>query len=84
MCARANTNKILYSSQTRREVLDAVKVAETMKKPPIRDLFTDVYEELSEESKDHMRELRDVLERYGEDEYDIASHEGGVESLKDI
>jgi 2-oxoisovalerate dehydrogenase E1 component alpha subunit len=70
-------------SQIRREVLESVKVAENAKKPPIRDLFTDVYAELSEESKDQMRELRDILERY-ESEYDIESHEGGIGSLKDV
>jgi len=69
-------------SRARREVLDAVKVAEESKKPPIRDMFTDVYEDLTEEAKDHMAELRDVLERYGPDEYDVDSYEGGIDSLK--
>ena len=68
-------------SEVRREVLKAVGKAEKEKKPAIREMFTDVYEELSEEARGHMGELRGVLERYPE-EYDIEEYEGGVESLK--
>ena len=69
-------------SKTRREVLDAVKSAEEAKKPPIRDMFTDVYEDLTDEAKDHMAELKDILDRYGKEEYDVESYVGGIDSLR--
>jgi 2-oxoisovalerate dehydrogenase E1 component alpha subunit len=68
-------------SGIRKEILKAFKAAEEEKRPPIREMFTDVYEELTEESKGQMRQLREVLERYPE-EYDVEQFEGGIESLK--
>ena len=60
----------------RRDVMKAFKGGEEEKKPPIRELFTDIYEEMTEESKSQREELRDILERYP-DEYDVDEYEGG-------
>lgn len=68
-------------STTRKEVLKAFAEAEKVGKGPIGDAFTDVYEEITEEGKAHMAELRDVLERYP-DEYDVDEYEGGIDSLR--
>ncbi|KAL8754727.1 MAG: hypothetical protein Q9184_005020 [Pyrenodesmia sp. 2 TL-2023] len=68
-------------SRIRREVLKAFAEAEKEKKPPLRSMFEDVYEEMTEEGKGHMEELRDVLERYPE-EYDVGDFQGGKDSLK--
>lgn len=51
-----------------------------MKRPPIRDLFLDIYEEPSEDLKEQMAELRNILEKYPE-EYDLDSYEGGKGGL---
>ncbi|KAL9023715.1 MAG: hypothetical protein Q9196_007026 [Gyalolechia fulgens] len=67
-------------SRIRKEVLKAFAEAEKEKKPSLRNIFEDVYEELTEEGEAHMRELRDVLERYPE-EYDVGEFEGGKDSL---
>ncbi|KAF2203573.1 2-oxoisovalerate dehydrogenase-like protein subunit alpha [Delitschia confertaspora ATCC 74209] len=67
-------------SRARKEVLAAFDKAEKIEKPAIRHAFEDVYEELTEEQKSHINELRDILERYP-NEYDTTQYEGGVESL---
>ncbi|KAI0515009.1 dehydrogenase E1 component [Xylaria bambusicola] len=64
----------------RRDVLKAFSQAEREKKPPIRAMFEDVYEELTPELRAQMKELRDYLERYP-DEYDLGEYEGGKNSL---
>ncbi|MCJ1444533.1 MAG: hypothetical protein MMC23_005035 [Stictis urceolatum] len=68
-------------SSVRRDALKAFSAAEKVERGPLRNTFTDVYEELTEESKAHMAELRDILERYP-NEYDLTEYEGGIESLK--
>ncbi|KAI9775255.1 MAG: hypothetical protein M1835_005880 [Candelina submexicana] len=66
--------------EVRKEVLKAFAAAEKEKKAPLREMFTDVYEELSEESETQIKELRGLLDRYPE-EYDVSEFEGGKESL---
>ena len=69
-------------SQIRRDVLKAFAEAEKEKRAPLRSIFTDVYEELSEESKGQMKELGRLLDEYPE-EYDISGFEGGREGLSE-
>ncbi|KAI0594125.1 thiamine diphosphate-binding protein [Biscogniauxia sp. FL1348] len=64
----------------RRDVLKAFSEAEREKKPPIRAMFEDVYEELTPDLKAQMKELRSHLENYP-DEYDLGEFEGGKNSL---
>ena len=67
-------------SKIRKDVLAAFARAEKEKRPPLREMFLDVYEELTEGSKEQMEELRGILERYP-DEYDTDAFEGGKEGL---
>ena len=69
-------------SQIRRDVLKAFAEAEKEKRAPLRNVFTHVYEELSEESKGQMKELGRLLDEYP-DEYDISGFEGGREGLSE-
>lgn len=69
-------------SQIRKDVLRAFAEAEKEKKAPLRDMFTDVYEELTEESKGQMKELGRLLDEYP-DEYDISEFEGGRKGLSE-
>ena len=69
-------------SQIRRDVLKAFAEAEKEKRAPLRDMFTDVYEELSEESKGQMKELGRLLDEYPE-EYDLSGYEGGRKGLSE-
>ena len=69
-------------SQIRRDVLTAFAQAEKEKKAPLREIFTDVYEELSEESKAQMKELGRLLDEYPE-EYDVSEFEGGRKGLEE-
>ncbi|KAH8601487.1 2-oxoisovalerate dehydrogenase-like protein subunit alpha [Bisporella sp. PMI_857] len=67
-------------ARLRKEVLSAFSEAEKEKKPPMRSLFEDVYEEMTPEVKKQMGELKDIIERYP-DEYDVSEFEGGKDSL---
>ena len=67
-------------SQIRKDVLKAFAQAEKEKRAPLRDMFTDVYEDLSEESKVQMKELGRLLDEYP-GEYDISEFEGGRRGL---
>ncbi|KAL8669847.1 MAG: hypothetical protein Q9168_005587, partial [Polycauliona sp. 1 TL-2023] len=68
-------------SRIRREVLAAFAEAEREKRGPLKGMFEDVYEEVTEEGRGQIKELREVLERYP-DEYDLGEFEGGKDSLK--
>jgi 2-oxoisovalerate dehydrogenase E1 component alpha subunit len=68
-------------TRVRKEILKAFNEADREKKPPIRSMFEDVYEEMTPEIKAQMEELRRLVERYP-DEYDVSEYEGGLESLK--
>ena len=67
-------------SSIRKEVLKVFAAAEKEKKAPLRDMFTDVYEELSEESKAQMKELGRILDTYP-NEYDVDEFEDGRKGL---
>jgi 2-oxoisovalerate dehydrogenase E1 component alpha subunit len=67
-------------ARIRKEVLKAFSEAEKEKKPPLRSMFEDVYEEITPETRRQMEELRGVIERYP-DEYDVGEFEGGKDSL---
>lgn len=64
----------------RKEILKAFSEAEREKKPPIRSMFEDVYENLTPDLKEQMGQLKAMLETYPE-EYDIGTYEGGLDSL---
>ncbi len=67
-------------ARLRKEVLKAFSEAEKEKKPPLRSMFEDVYEKMTPQTREQMRELRGLIERYP-GEYDVGEFEGGVESL---
>ena len=67
-------------SQIRRDILKAFAAAEKEKKAPLREMFTDVYEELSEESQAQMEALRAILKQYP-DEYEVDEYEHGYKGL---
>lgn len=66
--------------ELRRTVLAEFSAAEREKKPPLRTAFTDVYESLTEEQEEQIRELRRILETYP-DEYDLREFEDGIKGL---
>jgi 2-oxoisovalerate dehydrogenase E1 component alpha subunit len=67
-------------STIRKDILVAFGEAEKEKKPALKEMFTDVYEEMSEESLAQMAQLKDIIERYP-DEYDVEPFEGGLKGL---
>ncbi len=63
-------------SEVRKEVLKAFAQAEREKRPPLREMFEGVYEELSEDGKADRKELGRILDTYPE-EYAVEEFEGG-------
>lgn len=69
--------------RVRREILEAFTKAEREKRPPLREMFTDIYESVTEEGKEQMSALREMIEKYP-DEYDVDQFEGGKDSLSEV
>lgn len=70
-------------SGTRKEVLRAFEEAEKEKKPSLKYAFMDVWEELTVEQKEHVKEMRDIMRTYPK-EYDVEEFEGGVAGLDEL
>ncbi|RMZ74564.1 2-oxoisovalerate dehydrogenase alpha subunit [Pyrenophora seminiperda CCB06] len=68
---------------TRKEVLRAFEEAEKEKKPSIKNAFEGVWEDLTEEQRAHVEELKDILTRYPK-EYDLEGFERGIQGLDDL
>lgn len=64
----------------RKEILRAFSQAEKVKKPAIKELFLDTFEEPSEDLKEQMAQLKNILEKYPE-EYDLDSYDGGKDGI---
>lgn len=67
-------------SGIRKDVLRAFSLAEKEKKPPLREMFEGVYEELGGDGKKEKLELGRMLDTYPE-EYDAEEFEGGRDGL---
>lgn len=67
--------------EIRRNVLKAFGEAEREVKPPLRELFTDVYQDVTEEGRRQMQELGRLLDAYPE-EYDLSPYEDGRKGLE--
>ena len=67
-------------TELRKQVLQEFTAAEKIKKPPLRALFEDVYEEITPEARKQMGELKKIIEKYPK-EYDVSEFEDGVKSL---
>lgn len=68
-------------SSIRKEVLKAFSTAEKEKKPPLREMFTDVYEKLTDEQKGQMEQLKEIVDKYPE-EYDMGQFGEGRHGLQ--
>ncbi|KAJ5105708.1 hypothetical protein NUU61_003055 [Penicillium alfredii] len=66
--------------ELRKAVLKEFGEAERGKKPPLREAFADVYEDITEEAQEQMKELKRILETYP-DEYDLRPYQDGVKGL---
>lgn len=69
-------------ASTRKEVLKAFSSAEKVKKPKIKNIFDDTYEELPEKLKAQRKELAEILDTYP-DHYDLSHFENGREGLEE-
>ncbi|RZC94485.1 hypothetical protein C5167_026217 [Papaver somniferum] len=53
--------------EARKQVLDAVQVAERVKKPPLAELFTDVYDQPPSNLREQEKFLRDIVMKHPQD-----------------
>lgn len=67
-------------SQLRKDIIRELSVAEKEQKPALREIFTDVYANLTEEAEAQSREMRRILLEYPQ-EYDVEQHERGIEGI---
>ncbi|KAI8661085.1 2-oxoisovalerate dehydrogenase subunit alpha [Fusarium keratoplasticum] len=67
-------------AQLRKDIIRELTEAEKEKKPALQAIFSDVYEELTEEAAAQREELKRIMLKYPH-EYDCHEHEGGIESL---
>ncbi len=65
----------------RKEVLQEFSAAEKVKKPPLRAMFEDVYEEITPEAREQMKELKRLIEQYPKEYSSVSQYEEGVKSL---
>lgn len=65
----------------RKEILKGIAEAEKEKRPALRSMFEDTYEELTPDLEAQVVKLREMIEKYP-DEYDVSEFEGGLDSLK--
>ncbi|XP_058759310.1 2-oxoisovalerate dehydrogenase subunit alpha 1, mitochondrial-like [Vicia villosa] len=54
-------------SSVRKQLMHAIQVAEKAQKPPLEDMFTDVYDQLSSNLEEQERELRQTIEKHPKD-----------------
>jgi 2-oxoisovalerate dehydrogenase E1 component alpha subunit len=66
--------------QLRKDILKAFAKAENVEKPPLRDMFHDIYETPTKEQERQKEELRRVLKEYPA-EYNVEEFEGGIKGL---
>lgn len=64
----------------RKEIIQSLTSAEKEKKPALKSVFTDVYEDITEEAEAQRQELKRLIQRFPA-EYDISQYEGGIEGL---
>ena len=67
-------------TKLRKQVLQEFSDAEKTKRPPLRAMFEDVYEEITPEAQAQMVELKRIIEKYPK-EYDVNDFDGGIKSL---
>lgn len=54
------------------QLMHAIQVAEKAQKPPLEEMFTDVYDQLSSNLEEQERELRKTIEKHPKDyPYDV-------------
>lgn len=64
----------------RKQILQEFSAAEKVKKPALRYMFEDVFEEMTPDLKAQMKELKRLIQTYPK-EYDVSQHEQGIKSL---
>ena len=57
-------NEKSFRKKARADVLEAFTKAEKYKKPPVSDLFTDVYDEMPWHLKEQQAELHDLMKKF--------------------
>ncbi|XP_024972530.1 2-oxoisovalerate dehydrogenase subunit alpha 1, mitochondrial-like [Cynara cardunculus var. scolymus] len=56
-----------FRANVRKQVMDAIQVGEKIEKPPLADMFSDVYEEVPSNLMEQERLVRDTVKRHPQD-----------------
>jgi 2-oxoisovalerate dehydrogenase E1 component alpha subunit len=64
---------VQWKKDARVAVLQAFNKAETRKKPPVSELFTDVYDKLPKHLQDQQKKLHELIAKYPE-QYPLDAH----------
>jgi len=59
-------NEDAWKKETRSHVLKEFQKAESLKKPPLHDLFTDVYDQMPKRLQEQEQELLEIVKKYPE------------------
>lgn len=70
----SSDEELAFRTQVRKDILKAFSKAEREKKPPIGDIFSDVFAEPTPELKEQSEQLKEILEKYP-DEYDLGEYD---------
>ncbi|KAJ0973152.1 hypothetical protein J5N97_021111 [Dioscorea zingiberensis] len=54
-------------SNVRKELMQAIQIAERLEKPPINELFTDVYDQVPSNLCKQEKSLREIIKKHPED-----------------
>lgn len=63
----SDKDELELRSSVRKQLMHAIQVAEKAQKPPLEDMFTDVYDKLSSNLEEQERELRKIIEKHPKD-----------------
>ncbi|CAL0319450.1 unnamed protein product [Lupinus luteus] len=63
----SDKDEIEVRSSVRKQLLEAIKLAEKEQKPPLEDMFNDVYDQLPSNLKEQERQLRETISKHPKD-----------------
>ncbi|CAL5203944.1 unnamed protein product [Lathyrus oleraceus] len=63
----SENDELELRSSVRKQLMHAIQVAEKAQKPPLEDMFTDVYDKLSSNLEEQERDLRKTIEKHPKD-----------------
>ncbi|KAF8246527.1 hypothetical protein K440DRAFT_553187 [Wilcoxina mikolae CBS 423.85] len=70
----SSDEELAFRTQVRKDILKAFSKAEREKKPPVGDIFSDVFKEPTPELREQSEQLKEILRKYPE-EYELGEYD---------